>query len=83
VASFVIEKQMQPSDKGKRELSQVYSDFKEYLVANGFQSMSSRKFAERLRHLGFNLVRGTGGQMYVSFTFSPKKIQSEQEKLPF
>ena len=83
VASFVIEKQMQPSDKGKRELSQVYSDFKEYLVANGFQSMSSRKFAERLRHLGFNLVRGTGGQMCVSFTFAEKIINSDLEKLPF
>lgn len=83
VASFVVEKQMQPSEKGKRELSQVYSDFKEYLVANGFQSMSSRKFAERLRHLGFHLSRGTGGQMCVSFTFAEKIIHSDLEKLPF
>ncbi len=83
VASFVADKQMQPSEKGKRELSQVYSDFKEYLLANGFQSMSIRKFAERLRHLGFHLSRGTGGQMCVSFTFAEKIIHSDLEKLPF
>ena len=46
--------------------------------------MSSRKFAERLRHLGYKVERGNGNKTYVWLMSNSNYIMTkEDENLPF
>ena len=84
VATYLAEKGCVPTAECKKLLSEEYLIFKSWLLDNGFSSMSSRKFAERLRHLGYKVERGNGNKTYVWLMSNSNYIMTkEDENLPF
>lgn len=84
VATFIREDSWEKSDK-KMELSGLYNLFSEWLQRNGHCKMSSKKFGERLRNLGFKVDKSTGNKTYVwavKVTYPSDSVTNSEEKLP-
>lgn len=63
VAMFMFELEYTPGFTYKRQLKELYGEYKDFCTAYGNRSVSNTKFADRLRKLGFNVFRGQYGNM--------------------
>ena len=82
VAVFLQELNLRPSYRYSRTLASFFQEFKGWLVDNGFSLMSNRKFAERLRMLGYRVERGTANKSIVWVENSSTDLLPD-EKCPF
>lgn len=80
VASFLEDENYGHCESPDYILSDLFSKFRDWQVQAGFQSMTNRKFAARLRTLGYKVDK-QGGIMRV--WCKQCKPQKEDENLPF
>ena len=87
VATYLAEFGYIPSEFYSLTLSEFFLKFSEWRISNGYASMSRRKFADRLRHLGYKVERGNANKTYVWVTTKSYESNSENvktiEELPF
>lgn len=87
VATYLAEFGYTPSEFYSQTLSEFFQKFCEWRISNGYASMSRRKFADRLRHLGYRVERGSANKTYVWVTTKSYESNSEDlgsiENLPF
>lgn len=79
VASFLEDVNYSHSESPDCILSDLFSKFRDWQVQSGFQSMTNRKFAARLRILGYRVDK-QGGTMRV---WCKQYKSEEDENLPF
>lgn len=63
VACFIEEENFEVSEQPELSLAEVYSCFSEWQRKSGFQNMTNRKFAQRLRLLNIKVDKKGGSQM--------------------
>lgn len=87
VATYLAEFGYVPSEFYSLTLSEFFGKFCEWRISNGYAQMSSRKLADRLRHLGYKVERGNANKTFVWVTTKSYESNSEDlgsiENLPF
>lgn len=63
VAMFLDEEDYKPSIREYISLKFMYDEYRTYSIENGYKSCSVRTYSERLKTLGFDIVRKNQGRM--------------------
>lgn len=65
VLMFIEEKGYRQDLDRKEQLKDLYMEYSCYCFESGFSKVSKRKFSDRLKNVGFQVEKSTGGNMYV------------------
>lgn len=65
VLMFIEEKGYKKDLDRKEQLKDLYMEYSCYCFESGFSKVSKRKFSDRLKNVGFQVEKSTGGNMYV------------------